>query len=347
MKIAIHHTDRPGFFSKRWIKYCEKNDVAFKIVNCYKSDIICQLKDCDGLMWHFAQGLPVDYMLATKLIATLETTGKKTFPNYNASWHFDDKVAQKYLLESIQAPSIKSWVSYSKKEAIKWVSSIHFPIVFKLKGGAGSANVKLVKDKNDANKLIRKAFGKGFRQFDRLNLFVYSLKRFSIGKAKIKDVIKEFFKIFVRSNYEKVAGKERGYVYFQEFLPNNTFDIRIVVIGNRAFGIKRMVRKNDFRASGSGSILYDKNEIDERCVKIAFEVVDKLKTNCLTFDFLFNTENQPMIAEISYGFVQEGYDDCTGYWDKSMNWIEGRFCAQDWMVEDLITEIQNENKLHD
>ena len=44
----------------------------------------------------------------------------------------------------------------------------------------------------------------------------------------------------------------KDYVYFQKFLPNNKYDIRIVVIGDRAFGFIRYNRENDFRASGSG-----------------------------------------------------------------------------------------------
>lgn len=347
MKLAIHQNIREGFFTERWIDFCQKNNISYKLVNCYSSDIIEELNDCDGLLWHFAQGSALDYLVAIKLITSVNAAGKKTFPDPNSCWHFDDKVAQKYLLEAINAPLIKSWVFYSKKETLEWISKTTFPKIFKLKGGASSANVLLIKNSREAKKQVKKAFGRGYRQFDRVNLFIYSVKKWQLGKNKLKDVAKDFFKIFVKSDYEKIKGRERGYAYFQEFLPNNSSDIRIIVIGNKAFGIKRMVRKNDFRASGSGHILYGREHIDERCIKIAFNIAKKLNSNCLTFDFLYNESNEPLIAEISYGFVQEGYDDCPGYWDKSMKWIGGRFSAQDWMVEDLITDIQNKRKLHD
>ena len=48
MKIAIHQTK--GSFSDRWIEYCQINEINYKIVNCYDSDIIEQLNDCEGLM---------------------------------------------------------------------------------------------------------------------------------------------------------------------------------------------------------------------------------------------------------------------------------------------------------
>jgi hypothetical protein len=51
MRIAIHN--RIGSYSDEWIDYCKKNNIDFKIVNCYDSDIVVQLSDCDGLMWHW------------------------------------------------------------------------------------------------------------------------------------------------------------------------------------------------------------------------------------------------------------------------------------------------------
>ena len=84
-----------------------------------------------------------------------------------------------------------------------------------------------------------------------------------------------------------------------------------------------------------------KDNFDIRCVQIAFETSEKIGSNCLAYDFLFDDENQPLIAEVSYGFSQEGYDGCTGYWDKKLIWREGKFIPQNWMVDDMIEEINS------
>jgi glutathione synthase/RimK-type ligase-like ATP-grasp enzyme len=136
-----------------------------------------------------------------------------------------------------------------------------------------------------------------------------------------------------------VHGKERGYIYFQNFIPNNNSDTRIIVIGEKAFALKRFVRKNDFRASGSGSFSYSKNEFDERCVNIAFNISQKLKTQCIAYDFIFDEKNSPLIVEISFGFTVVVYDPCPGYWDRELNWHEGNFIPQEWMIENLIQSI--------
>jgi hypothetical protein len=92
-------------------------------------------------------------------------------------------------------------------------------------------------------------------------------------------------------------GKEINYLYFQEFIPNNDSDTRIIVIDGKAFGIKRMNRKNDFRASGSGFILYEKEHIDIILVKTAFDIHKKLNAQCIAYDFVYDDE--PCTVDLS------------------------------------------------
>src|SRR5690554_5242133 len=190
MKIAIHQKE--GSFSERWIEYCKKASIDYKIVNCFDSDIINQLKDCDVLMWHHHHGHYKDVITAKRILFALEHAGVKVFPDFKTSWHFDDKVAQKYLLEAIGAPLVPSYVFYDKKEAIEWANKTTYPKVFKLKGGAGSANVRLVKSKLECLSLINKAFGRGFKQFDGKNYFLDTIKKYKSGTKSFKQVVKAF-----------------------------------------------------------------------------------------------------------------------------------------------------------
>jgi len=331
MKIAIHH--RPGSFSDRWIEYCKENNILYKIVNAYDTDIVQQVDDCTAFMWHHTQCDYRDKLFAKQLIYSLEAMGLKVFPDFHTTWHFDDKVGQKYLLEAIGAPLVPSYVFYDKKEAVEWVNQTTFPKVFKLRGGAGSANVQLVPTKKDAIRLVNRAFGKGFPQFNRRGNLKERIRKYKEGKDTLWGVCKGIGRLFIPTELAKMVGPEKGYVYFQDFIPNNTFDIRIIIVANKAFAIKRLTRKNDFRASGSGMIIYNKEEIDEQCVKIAFIVNEKIKSQSIAFDFVFDADNNPMIVEISYGFIKEVYDPCEGFWNKDLNWHEGPFDPYGWMVE--------------
>jgi glutathione synthase/RimK-type ligase-like ATP-grasp enzyme len=338
MKIGIH--DSRGFFSDRWIRYCEDKGISYKLVDCYGTDIIKQLDDCDALMWHFNHKGPKESKFAKQLLFALQASGKTVFPDYNTMWHFDDKVAQKYLLEGTQAPMPASHVFYSSREAMVWAKHTTYPKVFKLRNGAGSDNVRLVRNKADAISLINKAFGKGFRQYDAWRNLKERIRKFGTGKTTMRDVLKGVVRLVYTTDYDRVTGREVGYIYFQDFIPGNDSDVRVIIIGDKAFAIKRMVRENDFRASGSGTILYDKGLFDEETIRLSFEVSYKLKAQCMAYDFVY-LDGKPMIVEISYGFSMSGYDDCPGYWDKELNWIEGKFNPYGWMIEYLITTIKS------
>jgi glutathione synthase/RimK-type ligase-like ATP-grasp enzyme len=333
MKIAIHHTR--GSFSDRWITYCDKKEIPYKIVDCYKNDIVQQLNDCTALMWHFHHASARATLFAKQLMYSVAASGKKIFPDFNTVWHFDDKVGQKYLLEAVGAPLVASYVFYTKEDAIAWVNTNSFPKVFKLRSGSSSNNVKLVSSKEKALSLVNQAFGKGFTQYDAWPNFKERLRKFKQGKTTFVNVSKGLIRLFYSTEFSKVAGREKGYIYFQEFIENNDCDIRIIVVDEKAFAIKRMVRENDFRASGSGTILYDKELFDIATVQVALDITRQLNAQCLAYDFVYKN-GKPLIVEISYGYDNAAYDPCSGYWDKNLLWHPGQFVSQDWMV-DLMT----------
>ena len=346
MKLAIHN--KANSFSDRWIKYCQVNAIPYKLVSCYDSDIIQQLDDCDGLMWHWDQEDFKAILFARQLTFSLERKGKKVFPNVNTAWHHDDKVGQKYLLECIDAPIVKTYVFYSKLEAENWINIATFPKVFKLRGGAGSVNVKLIRTKQQAQSFINIAFGKGFLQinnWDRLKDRFWVLKRDMDIKA-LKFVIKGIGRLFIPIDLAKFSQREKGYIYFQDFLPNNKYDTRLVVIGNRCFGVRRYTRGNDFRASGSGIKAYEPELFDRGTIKIAFEIAQKLGTQSVAFDFIWDNDITK-IVEISYCFIMGAfYDTCPGYWDRNLVWYSLEVNPQYFMIEDFITEIKNSTKIN-
>lgn len=339
--IAIHY-DKSGF-SEEWINYCKINNIQFKIVDCHSNQIIDDLRDSQALLWHHNHASPTDQIIAKQLLFALEHSNKIVFPDFNTAWHFDDKLGQKYLFEALEFPTINSYAYFSKNQAKKWAEIATFPKVFKLRKGAGSRNVKLVRSKREAINIINKAFTRGFRQYDPLGGIKETLRKYWYNKATFKEIIKAIAHIIYPIKLEKTIGRERGYVYFQDFIPGNSFDIRTVVIGNKAFAIKRFVRKNDFRASGSGFIEYDQQHFSNDIIELSFRLANKLRSSCIAFDFVFDKGN-PLIVEISYGFNKKGYNKCPGYWDSSLNWHSGEFNPYGWMVEDVISKINEQQK---
>lgn len=336
MRIAIHKKE--GGFTERWIEYCEKNNFDYILVNCFEPDIIDHLKDCDALLWHFSHGIRGEGLFAKQLIFVVEKGGKVVFPNHNTNWHFDDKIGQKYLFESLNIPCINTEIFYTKKDSLKWSETAVFPKVFKLSSGAGAMNVSLVKSKGEAKRLIRRSFGKGFKNDNRFTIMIDNFKKVLNKQKSIKTFVKFFIKDFLFVLF-KNTGREAGYVYFQEFIPNNNFDTRVIVVGDKAFAIRRFVRENDFRASGSGKIDYDCTKIDTAIIKLAFETSIKIKSQCIAFDFVYDKNNEPLIVEMSYAYTADAYDKCEGYWNSDLSFVKGKFNPYGWMVDNVINQI--------
>lgn len=343
MKIAIHK--KKGTFSEVWIPYCEKENIPYKIVCCHDSDIISQLDDCDGLLWNWDLNSYRAALNARQIIQSLTYKGIKVYPDINTSWHYDDKVGQKYLLEAINAPIVNSYVFYTKKEALDWIGKATFPKVFKLRAGAGSLNVKLAKTKRQAKKLTNKAFGKGFPNLDSIAGFKERIWIWRRDKSRIAliNVLKGIARLFMPNELAKFSPNEKGYIYFQDFAPDNNYDTRLIVIGNRCIGLRRFCRDGDFRASGSGKWDYNPELINKDAIKIAFKVAKKIQAQSLAFDFIM--ENQmPKIIEISYCFPLRANEKAPGYWDENLNWHDAKIIAEEIIIEDFIKTLKINDK---
>lgn len=338
--LAIH--TKSGSFVPAWIQYCEENSIPYKDVDCFASDIVEQVKGCDALLWNWAHHDYRAQLFARQLIASVEEMGISVFPNTATCWHYDDKVGQKYLLEAIKAPVVPTHVFYEKDRALSWVERTSFPKVWKLRGGAGSQNVRLVRTKQEARKVVKKSFGRGWRnsRFHPLKDRVWHFRR-DRDLRSFLNIARGIVRVFVPHESNAKSQNQRNYVYFQDFIPDNDCDIRIIVIGDRAFAIKRMIREGDFRASGSGAIRYERHEFPEECVKIAFDVTDRLRSQSCAFDFV-QREGKWLIVEISYAFNLAVYKPCPGYWDKNLEWNEEAVTPERFMIEELLAGLEDE-----
>lgn len=338
IQLAIHH--RENSFSDRWIEYCKLQGIQYKVVDCLDSEIIQQLRSSDALLWHWSQDDPREQLIARHVIRAVEMMGVRVFPSISTCWHFDDKIAQKYLLEAIGAPVVPTYVFYDLTEALKWIDRASFPKVFKLRKGAGSRNVRLVSSAMEARALAKRAFSSGFPAVPHYGQD--ALKRYRTAKkyGDLLNVVKRIPRTLarIRSN-RKMMGDEKGYIYFQDFVPDKDFDTRVTIVGDRAFAYTRNVRPGDFRASGSGDIVHEIDRIDRRFVRIAFDVVRQTGVQSMAFDFVSGKHQEAFILEVSYGYIPKLVHSCPGYWDSNLKWYEGHVWPQDAILSDLLNDV--------
>lgn len=336
MKIAIHHNDKS--YSKYWQEYCIAHHLDYKMVNAYDTDIIQQVADCDIFMWHFHQLDYRDMLFAKQLLFSLEEAGKIVFPNMATGWHFDDKLGQKYLFEAMGIKAAPSFAFFDKPTAEQWAETATYPKVFKLRGGAGSSNVRLARNKQEAKHLIATAFSeKGFPPYQGMERVRRALKGWLHGEMSIRNVFAAFCRLFVKPAAYKLLPKQNGYAYFQEFIPNDGFDYRIEVAGDKAIAMVRYCRKNDFRASGGHNDHFEKELIPQDVIAFAFDVVDRLNMQAAALDIVRNNQTGELyVIEISYCYGVDDDEFEHGYWTRDGKWHNEPFNGIHWIIEDAI-----------
>lgn len=345
MIIGIHPDKIWGSsFSEKWIEFLQVRGVEVKIVDLLRSDFIEQLNGCDGVMTRWGH-IQQEKQSIKQIIYTIEQyLGIPVFPNSRTSWHFDEKIPQWYLLSSLGSPVPATWIFWDYETARTWARSAPYPVVFKLSVGAGSSNVLKVMNEQEAVSLIVRMFKTGIFPMT-MNEHAQQVLPHSLGELRsIMGRVISAAKYVVLDEYPSLASRapwwkpEFGYALFQEFLPNNDFDIRVTVIGERAFAYRRMNRPGDFRASGSGNFDCDPDLIDLRCLEIAFATSRKGEVQCMAYDFLYSN-NEPVICEISYTFVDWMVYECPGHWDSDLTWHEGHMWPEEAQVIDFIGRI--------
>lgn len=346
MRIAIHPDDytSPGdpalsdASSGRWAEALEAAGHEVKWVNVHKADILEQVRDCQGFMWRWAHFGGMS-RIARRLLPVLENElGLCVYPDQKTCWHYDDKIAQSYLLEALNLPIPKTWVFFDRDEAARWASTAHYPVVVKLSAGAGSSNVQLLENAEQATSFVDQMFSQWRTTLDpKANRFAAS-KRPAAATALVAT---GQVPSLLRADHEP----QRGYVLFQEFLDGNAFDTRITVIGNRAFGFRRHNREGDFRASGSGNIDYDRQAIDLDAVRLAFRTAAALGSQSVAIDGLKRGDDW-IVGEVSYTYMSGAVAACDGHWvcdgeaeDGNLTWVEGAMWPEQAQIEDYLARL--------
>jgi hypothetical protein len=343
MKVGIHNGQgKVGTWALSWIKACKEMDIPHIVLNCYSSNIIKEIKEngVTHLMWPFSLRFQKDQMMAKSVLFSAEKMGIRVFPNFNTNWHFEDKIAQKYLIECVDGPIVPSWAFYEYEDALSWLQNeAKFPLVAKLRKGAGSSNVKLISNFSEAKKYAKKMFGKGVNPMPTYAIDSKNRIRNVMSRDVLPSILKKISYAPVKY-YNSLKNRstfivEKGYVYFQKFMPDNAYDLRIAIVGEKAWGFHRAVRKNDFRASGSGVIDYD-IEIPVDVIKRSFELANKLCTQSISFDYVHDNNGNYFIVEMSYGYVSKAIFNSKGYWDPDLNFHSCHLYPELVILEDFI-----------
>ena len=293
----------------KYKRFLEANDIPYDEYDVNRSDFIEMAKKFDIIVWRMETTYAKQWEAADKLEILDRHLGKMLMPSSEALWLDEDKLRAQYIFEINNFPTIKTFSSHSKEEVIEYIEKCKYPIISKDKICSSGHGVFMIENKYQA-----------------------------------KEVCDEIFSTGLKTNEDYI--KQKDYVYFQEYVPNYGFDLRIIIIGDYFFGYYRYPKEGGFKASGSGIV--DKKELPLEAMLLAKKVKQSLpKSNALGVDFIRDTrDDQYYIVETSL-FVgiesceQLMVDGIAGRYvekDNQFTFEPGRFWLQELMLEDLMKD---------
>lgn len=320
--IGIHwdkNQEHATKWTSAWRDYCEAEGWPWEWIDLYSSDFWARAQQFDLILWHVSQYSRRDQIYARQIIRACEAIGVDIFPSEKEIFHFDDKIIQQMIFLGASIPSPNSYFSFENDA--DGARSFSFPAVAKLRNGSGSTNVRMLRAYDEYTKYHKKAFSTGVDSSPSVFFKLWSNFRSS---SSIVSSFRRIMRVrdFARSRV--AAGGlplERDYVYLQEFIPNEGFDLKVVVLGDKVSFIARKVRKNDFRASGGGDLFYDRDLITPEVLDLCRRTSLALGFTCMGYDLVVSKAGHPMIIEMSFGFSHHAILEAGGYFNQDNDWV--------------------------
>jgi glutathione synthase/RimK-type ligase-like ATP-grasp enzyme len=339
VKVAVLNGKygRVGRFVRRMIGILEFNGIRPVLLDVNDPGFWKELRSTTHFIYRWTQN-DYDRQIALTLLPIIEHEyGIRCFPDSRTCWSYDDKIRQYYLMKARGFPMVESYVFWDRRQALQWAGQATYPLVFKLKSGASSDGVLLVETPAAARRMIRRMFGRGVVPGHLPSWQAVKWKDYSWAHH-VKHAFGNVVRRLRGRDPESVWVPNRSYVLFQKFLPGNTFDTRVVVIGPRAYAFRRECRPNDFRSSGSGRCDCDPTKIDLRHVQMSLQVSQEMSFQSMAYDLLHDEHGAPVFCEMSYTYPDQTLHRCPGHWDHALSWHEGHCWPQYLILLDLLND---------
>ncbi|HIF9179489.1 TPA: hypothetical protein ACX6QL_000517 [Photobacterium damselae] len=206
----------------------------------------------------------------------------KGFQEIYRKVHKLDELNSKYIIDSDELPD-------------------EYPYVFKKITGAGSSGVFLIKNKDDKNKIKNNFFDVNLKRK------IIKFHRFCKLKSSEYQIYKYRHKGFHRS-------------VVQEFIPDLICDYKVIIFNDRFYVLKRDVRKNDFRASGSGKFHFEQPPV--AVLNFAEKIFLKINAPYISLDIAFSKGKCFMIEYQVFNFGPYTVLNSEGFFSKEKeDWV--------------------------
>jgi glutathione synthase/RimK-type ligase-like ATP-grasp enzyme len=277
------------------------------------------LNDLKGKLFVYTSSEEERYVYKSYIedvIHFLEISGALVIPEYKFLKANNNKVFMELLKKSYEKHylgSLKSFVFGSISETEIFKDKLTYPLVLKTADGAMSTGVSLAKKESE---LLRQIENKSY-------------------KLSVFKIAKEAYRKWKYRGYKK-EDSFKGKFVIQDFIPGLKSDYKILIFWDRYYIFERPVRKNDFRASGSGSSNYiygSKVNLPKGILEYCETLFKSMEIPNLSIDIAYTGEAFFVIEFQAIYFGTVGVVKSDGFYQRN---IEGN-----WAFIRIKLEIEN------
>lgn len=258
----------------------ELNDLGYEVEITDYFNIINNINNIKNRKIIYTSHQQLKYKKYIEDILYLLNENNTLIPGYSSVLGHENKGFQELQRKNLKLDTLKSYIISDTRELEK--INITYPIVIKRPNSCSSAGVYLAHNKKELYNIINKKFLK---------------KDCDFYKLKVKKILKSFLK---KSTLNWTSSKIQDYRYdrfiLQQFIPGLDGDYKILVYGNKYYGLKRGVKKGDFKASGSGIHDYEQ-DIPEEVLNFAKSCFEKLDIPFAGFDIAIDKNKDCYLIE--------------------------------------------------
>jgi hypothetical protein len=240
---------------------CKNMGLNYKVLDIRVSNWINLIKEsgCETLMVWPTIYKPIQKQFWDERLRIISEQLKlRLFPSLDLLWLYESKRKSRDWLLSHNYAHPQTEVFFTASEATEFINQTKYPVVLKTDQGASSSGVFIIRSKDQANRMVRKAFKKGIRLKNR-----------------------------------GINDRHQGYVLFQEYLPNCE-ELRIIRVAESYF-CRLKKKKGDFH-SGSGDIVWAKPP--EELLEQTRQISSKFDTPNINVDYFETEDGHFVINEI-------------------------------------------------
>jgi hypothetical protein len=299
IKLAILKNEDPIDHLK-WITACEdyNKSIDYEVfdltvgtwledINAYSPDILLLKPSGKTSLYRSL------YQERLEILVT--TLNYKSFPSLEEVRIYENKRYFAYWAKANKLPHPKTWIFYNRKEALRAVNFLKFPLVGKINIGSSGKGVQILHTKDQVNKYIKRAFTVGLvsstgPKLRQGKLIQRTWQKFTHPKELINRL----------KTYRDIAmDSQKGFIILQEFIKHD-YEWRTVRIGDSYFAHKKIVSNK----KASGTLKKEYGAPPTKLLDFVRLLTDNFGFTSVAIDIFEPVQGQYLINEIQCIFGQ-------------------------------------------